>query len=52
LGLTWLAAKMHPNRFTSLSMDKETRGFYRDLYGMDDAAYDKSVKPFLTGNLP
>jgi iron complex transport system substrate-binding protein len=52
LGLTWLAAKMHPDRFTSLSMDKETRVFYQDLYGMDGAAYDKSVKPFLTGNLP
>jgi iron complex transport system substrate-binding protein len=52
LGLTWLAAKMHPDRFPSLSMDTEIRGFYRDLYGMDDAAYDKYVKPYLSGDLP
>jgi iron complex transport system substrate-binding protein len=52
LGLTWLAAKMHPDRFTSLDMDTEIRSFYRDLYGMDEAAYDKTVKPNLTGNLP
>ncbi|MGD0019354.1 MAG: ABC transporter substrate-binding protein [Candidatus Limnocylindrales bacterium] len=52
LGLTWLAAKMHPDRFASLSMDAEIRSFYKDLYGMDDAAYDINVKPYLTGSLP
>ena len=52
LGLTWLAAKMHPDRFTSLAMDTEIRSFYRDLYGLDDAAYDKDIKPYLSGNLP
>jgi len=52
LGLTWLAAKIHPDRFAGLNMDAEVRGFYRDLYGMDDAAYDKNVKPYLSGDLP
>ncbi len=52
LGLTWLAAKIHPDRFAGMDMDAEVRGFYRDLYGMDDAAYDKNVKPYLSGDLP
>jgi iron complex transport system substrate-binding protein len=52
LGLTWLAAKMHPDRFKSLSMDTQIRSFYRDLYGMNDAMYDSYVKPNLSGSLP
>jgi iron complex transport system substrate-binding protein len=52
LGLTWIASRMHPDRFASLSMDAEVRGFYRDLYGMDDATYDRNVKPYLSGSLP
>jgi iron complex transport system substrate-binding protein len=52
LGLTWLAAKIHPDRFTGLDMDAEIRGFYRDLYGVDGAAYEKYVKPYQSGDLP
>ena len=50
LGLAWIAAKLHPEKFAGFSMDTVARGFYKDLYGMDDAAYDKLVKPNLTGS--
>lgn len=52
LGLTWIASKMHPDRFAGLSMDVKARAFYRDLYGIDDATYDSKVKPHLSGSLP
>jgi iron complex transport system substrate-binding protein len=50
LGLDWLAAKIHPEIFPSFSMDTAARGLYKDLYGLDDATYDKLVKPNLTGS--
>jgi hypothetical protein len=31
-------------------MDTAARGLYKDLYGLDDATYDKLVKPNLTGS--
>ena len=52
LGLTWLATKVHPEKFTGLSLDAESRSFYSDLYGLDSAAYDAKVKPNLWGDLP
>ena len=52
LGLTWLAGKIHPESFRGLDMDSETRGFYRDLYGLDDTAYARVIKPILVGDLP
>jgi iron complex transport system substrate-binding protein len=52
LGLTWLAAKIHPDRFMDLDMQKEIRSFYQDLYNLDDAAYQKIIQPNLTGDLP
>jgi len=52
LGLTWLAAKIHPDRFSGLDMDEEIRGFFRDLYDLDDAAYEKDIQPHLSGDLP
>ena len=52
LGLTWIAAKMNPDRFKDLDMQQEARTFYKDLYNLDDAAYQKSIQPNLTGDLP
>ncbi|MCX6028803.1 MAG: ABC transporter substrate-binding protein [Chloroflexi bacterium] len=52
LGLTWLAGKIHPDRFPDLDMGQEARRFYRELYGLDDAAYDQHVQPILFGDLP
>jgi iron complex transport system substrate-binding protein len=51
LGFTWLAAKMNPDRFSGLDMEKEVKAFYSELYELDDAAYQKSIKPVLKGDL-
>ena len=50
LGLTWLAAELHPERFPGLEMESEARAFYRDFFFMDDKAYDRMILPRL--NLP
>jgi len=52
LGLTWLAAKMHPDLFSDLDMEKEITTFYGELYRLDETAYQKNVKPVLKGDLP
>jgi iron complex transport system substrate-binding protein len=51
LGLDWLAARMHPDRFPGFDMNAQLRSFYHDLYGLDDAAYAKLVQPYLSGDL-
>jgi iron complex transport system substrate-binding protein len=51
LGLDWLAARMHPDRFPGFDMSARMRSFYQDLYGLDAAAYAKLVQPYLTGDL-
>jgi iron complex transport system substrate-binding protein len=52
LGFTWLAAKINPDRFKDLDMQAEIRTFYKDLYNLDEAAYQKVIQPNLTGDLP
>lgn len=52
LGLNWLAGKVGPDLFKDADLDKTARAFYQTLYNLDDAAYDKNVKPNLTGSLP
>ena len=52
LGLTWIAARIHPERFQSLDMQHEIGSFYQELYRMDDAAYQKYIQPNLVGDLP
>ena len=52
LGLNWLATKIHPEVFADLDIQQVTRDFYRDLYGMDDAAFDADIAPYLRGDLP
>jgi iron complex transport system substrate-binding protein len=52
LGLTWLASKVHPEKFIGLNLDTEARSFYSDLYGLGSAAYDAEIKPNLWGDLP
>jgi iron complex transport system substrate-binding protein len=45
LGLTWLAGKLHPDLFQNLDMKTEVVTFYKDIYGMDDAAIQKDILP-------
>jgi ABC-type Fe3+-hydroxamate transport system, periplasmic component len=51
LGLDWLASKLHPELLPGFDMKKEVRDFYRDFYGMDDAAYASVITPYLQGAL-
>ena len=51
LGLTWMAGKLHPDLFPGLDIKKEARSFYKELYGMDDAAFQKNILPIFTGDV-
>ncbi len=51
LGLTWVAGKLHPDLFPGLDITKEAQAFYKDLYGMDDAAFQANIQPLLTGDI-
>lgn len=51
LGLQWLAAHVHPDRFT-VDMMAEFATFYRTLYRLDDATIEGKLKPLLRGSLP
>lgn len=50
LGLLWAVKTLHPDRSSALSLETEARRFYRILYGFDDAAFDRVVRPRLTGD--
>jgi iron complex transport system substrate-binding protein len=51
LGLTWLAGKLHPDRFTSIDIKQETVAFYHQLYGIDPAIVQQVILPMLQGNV-
>jgi iron complex transport system substrate-binding protein len=46
LGLTWLAATLHPERF-AVDMEQEVLEFYREIYGLDEDAIRAEVLPRL-----
>ncbi len=50
LGLLWAVKTLHPDRAETLSLEAEARRFYRLLYGFDDTAFDRVVRPRLTGD--
>lgn len=52
LGLQWLAAHIHPDRFADLDILQEFTRFYRTLYRLDDAAIEGRLRPLLKGSLP
>lgn len=51
LGLLWLAGKIQPERFAGLNMQQEARTFFKEMYNLDDAAFQKHIQPNLTGDL-
>jgi iron complex transport system substrate-binding protein len=51
LGVTWLAGKIQPERFSSLDMQQEVVEFFVQIYGMDGAAVEASILPKLKGNV-
>lgn len=52
LGLTWLAGKLHPDRFPGLDMTAEAKTFYQTLYGLDADFVEKNILPTFKGSLP
>ncbi|MCX7854581.1 MAG: ABC transporter substrate-binding protein [Anaerolineae bacterium] len=52
LGLQWLAAHIHPDRFADLDILQEFTTFYRTLYRLDDATIEGQLRPLLRGSLP
>jgi iron complex transport system substrate-binding protein len=51
LGLTWLAGKLHPDRFTSVDIKQEAVAFYHQLYGIDPAIVQQVILPMLQGDV-
>jgi iron complex transport system substrate-binding protein len=54
LGVTWLAGKVHRDRFPGLDMERETVQFFGQMYGMDEALVETQILPRLNleGNVP
>jgi iron complex transport system substrate-binding protein len=53
LGLEWLAATLHPDRFPGFDLRAEATAFYRDLYRLEPAVIESQILPRLerpTGN--
>lgn len=51
LGLTWMATRMHPDRFAGIDMMEEMDAFYQELYGLDAETVTTSIAPLLEGDL-
>jgi len=49
LGLQWMAATLHPEIFGDVNMESEARVFFKDMFFLDDEAFDNYIKPRLTG---
>ena len=52
LGLTWLAARLHPERFPQMDIVAEAQQFYQALYGLDQAFFEQHIRPTFRGDLP
>jgi iron complex transport system substrate-binding protein len=51
LGVTWLASKIHPDRFADLEIVSEARRFFVEMYGMDETAVDGQILSQLKGDV-
>jgi iron complex transport system substrate-binding protein len=47
LGMTWLAKRLHPERFEEVDLEATVYAFFEELYGMDKAAVDEHIMPRL-----
>ena len=52
LGQTWLASRIHSDRFADLDVIETMYSFYEQMYGMDRSAVDDHIVPQLTGSVP
>ena len=51
LGLSWVASKLHPDLFPDYDAVADAKAFYKELYGMDDAAFEKNIAPIFIGDI-
>jgi len=51
LGTTWLAGKVHPDRFRGLDMKEQTAEFFVQMYGMDEVLVQEQIMPLLKGSV-
>lgn len=51
LGVTWLATKIHPDRFPDLDVNEEVVSFFVEMYGLDEATVAAEIVPRLRGNV-
>ncbi len=50
LGLEWLASQLLPEGAFPFDIQAEMQAFYRELYGLDQAALEADVAPLLNGD--
>ena len=51
LGLSWLAARLHPISFPVFDMLQEAQEFFRVLYRIDEQMFEAKIHPALRGDL-
>jgi iron complex transport system substrate-binding protein len=52
LGLSWLAARLHPDRFPQFNIVQGAQQFYQTLYGLDGQFFETKIHPTFKGDLP
>jgi len=52
LGLSWLAARLHPESFLQFDILQKTQEFYQQLYGLDAQFFEAKIRPTFRGDLP
>lgn len=50
LALTWVAMKLHPDKFSSVDFNQEIVNFYKNFYGLDDATITGKILPLVKGD--
>lgn len=51
LGLQWVATQIHPEVAEGIDLAAEVRGFFAELYGLDEATIEAEVLPLITGDI-
>ena len=49
LGLQWMAAKIHPELFSSLNFEREARTIFADFYNIGDETFSSRILPRMEG---
>jgi iron complex transport system substrate-binding protein len=52
LGLSWLAARLHPESFPQFDIMAETQQFFQQVYGLDAQFFEEKIRPTFRGDLP